>query len=217
MSTKTASAIPDPIVIKVLVADDHYVVRQGLRMILEGAGMQVVAEARSGTEAAEVFIETKPDVCIIDMRMPQTDGLWAIKKILEFDKTAKIVALSSFEGDADIKRALDAGAATYVLKRSLDADLPNLIRAIALGSRKLDRQVRRTLTEVGPRSDLTEREIEVLKLIASGQSNKDVAQSLEISVHTVNNHVSNILLRLDATDRTQAVTIALRRGLVQLG
>lgn len=216
MTTKTNTASPEPIV-KVLVADDHYVVRQGLRMILEGAGMQVVAEARSGAEAAEAFIQAKPDVCIIDMRMPQTDGLWAIKKILDLDKTAKIVALSSYEGDADIKRALDAGAATYVLKRSLDAELPNLVRAIALGSRKLDRQVRRTLTEVGPRSDLTDREVEVLKLIASGQSNKDVAHSLEISVHTVNNHVSNILLRLDATDRTQAVTIALRRGLVQLG
>jgi two-component system, NarL family, response regulator len=202
--------------IRVLVADDHFVVRQGLRSILESAGLTLVAEARNGAEAVERFIATRPDVCILDVRMPDMDGIAAMGRILDIDKSARIIALSSHEGDADIKRALEAGAATYVLKRSLDANLPDLVRVIAEGGNPLDRQVRRTLTATSPRSELTDREIEVLTLVARGESNKDVAHTLSISVNTVNNHVANILVRLDATDRTHAVTIALRRGIVRL-
>ncbi len=120
--------------ITVLVAEDHFVVRQGLRSILESAGLTLVAEARSGTEAVARFLATRPDVCILDVRMPDMDGIVAMGRILDIDKSARIIALSSHEGDADIKRAPEAGAATYVLKRSLDADLPDLVRVIAGGA-----------------------------------------------------------------------------------
>jgi DNA-binding NarL/FixJ family response regulator len=206
-----------PTPFRVLVADDHYVVRQGLRAILEAAGdLAVVAEAKNGHEAVALFGREQPDVAILDVRMPELDGVSAMKEILQKHPEARLLALSNYEGDVDIQRALDAGAASYVLKRSIDESLPGIVRAVARGERRLPREVRARLAESSPRSHLTERETEVLQMVAHGRSNKEIAGELGLSVNTVNNHLSSILVKLGVADRTEAVTSALARGIVRM-
>lgn len=203
--------------IRVLLADDHYVIRKGLAAILKAAGgFQVIGQARNGREAVTLFDELKPDVAIIDLRMPALDGIETIAAIIDRHPDARLVALTNYEGDEDIQRCLDAGAWTYVLKKSADEQLPDMLRAVAAGQRRLPPEVATLLANRRPRSELTSRELDVLRLVAAGKANKEIATTLKVSVSTVNAHVASILRKLGVDDRTQAVVLALQRGIVHL-
>lgn len=213
MSDRANEAAP----IRILIADDQYLVRRGIRAIVEGSPeMQVVAEAEDGRQAVELYRSTRPDVAILDYRMPVLDGAAATAAIVNEFPDARIIALSHYEGDEDIHLCLRSGATTYVLKRSVDEELPETIRAVHQGVKRLSAEVATTLSSRAARGQLSARERSVLQSLSAGKTNKEIATELGLSTFTVNNHVANVLLKLDAKDRTQAVTIAIRRGLVHL-
>lgn len=203
--------------IRLLVADDHALVRLGVRAMAAAAGdMTVVAEACNGREAVEVFLRERPDVAVIDVRMPELGGPEAIRAIRDTVPDAKLIALSHYEGDEDIARCLDAGAIAYILKRSVEDELAACIRAAHRGEQRLSPDVRARLEHRESRPKLSERESQVLAHVARGMSNKEIATALGVGVSTINTHVATILLKLGADDRTEAVTIALQRGFVTL-
>jgi two-component system NarL family response regulator len=203
--------------IRVLIVDDHPLVRRGLSGIIDQqADMIVVAEASCGREAIQLFRTHLPDLAVMDMRLPDIHGVEAIKVILSEFPAARIVILSSYEGDADIRAGLKAGAKAYLLKGMESKELLEEIRSIHAGKKRIHPAVAAKLGEFLTEDNLTPREIEVLRLVADGNSNKEIAQRLFISDDTVKMHVRNILSKLGANDRTQAVTTALRRGIVQL-
>jgi DNA-binding NarL/FixJ family response regulator len=207
----------EPKKIRVLIVDDHPLVRHGLSGIIDQQpDMVVVAEGACGREAIQHFRLHVPDVTVMDMRLPDVHGVEAIKAILSEFPEARIVVLSSYEGDADIRAALKAGAKAYLLKGMESKELLDQIRSIHAGKKRMHPVVAARLGEFLNEDNLTPREIEVLKLVADGNSNKEIAQLLFISEDTVKMHVRNILSKLGANDRTQAVTTALRRGIVQL-
>jgi len=208
--------MPDRPKIRVVCADDHPLVRKGLAAIIaQEADLELVAEAQNGREAVELYRRHRPDVLLMDLRMPELDGITATRTILAEDPAAKILALTSYDGDQDLFQALEAGVRGYLLKETLHAEIIDAIRNVHAG-RKL------VPSDLGPaaepmlRSALTPREIEVLKHIAQGLSNKEIGTLLGTAAGTVKIHVQNILEKLQAADRTQAVTIALRRGIVHL-
>lgn len=203
--------------IRVLVADDHPLIRQGIKAVLSTCDdIQVVAEASDGEEAVRAYHQHQPDVVLLDVRMPACDGPTAIKRIRESAPQARIIAISHYDGDQDILRCLEAGAATYLLKRSVDDELPQTIRAVEAGHSTLPTEVAARLSASAGKSNLTEREREVLSLLAIGRSNKEIALALKVSVNTVNTHVASILSKLGAEDRTQAARLAVLRGFVHL-
>jgi DNA-binding NarL/FixJ family response regulator len=203
--------------IRILVADDHPVVRQGLAAIIESErGMSVVAQAKDGREAVESFRRERPHVALIDLKMPEMDGIATITAIREEFPRANLIVLTTYDRDEDIFQSLRAGARAYLLKDTPPAELLGAIRAVYLGQRHLPPEVAGKLAEHVMFPDLTERELEVLRLMAAGKSNREVGADLFITEGTVKAHVNNILSKLGVSDRTQAVTTALKRGLVEL-
>ena len=203
--------------IRVLVADDHPVVRTGLSaVIIEQSDLELVAEAENGERAVALFREHRPDVVLMDLRMPVMDGVEAIRTITGEFPTARILALTTYEGDADIRRALEAGARGYLLKDMLLTEVISAVRAVRRGERVIPIAVATRLAEFPERSELSEREVEVIQLVARGLSNKEVARAIGRTDETVKIHLKNIFAKLDVADRTEAVTVALTRGLIHL-
>jgi two-component system NarL family response regulator len=203
--------------IRILVADDNFLVRLGLGAVLNAqSGMTVIAEAGNGRQAVELFRQHAPDIVLMDLRMPLMTGVEATKAIRSEYPGARIIVLTTYDGDEDIYRALQAGARAYLLKDVLREDLLAAIRAVHAGQRHIPPAVAARLAERLPLSDLTARELEVLKLIVKGMSNSEIGAALTISTGTVKIHVNNILSKLGVSDRTQAATTALQRGIVHL-
>jgi len=203
--------------ITILIADDHPIVRDGLNAIInDQKDMEVVAEAANGNEAIRLARLHRPDVMLIDLRMPQMNGLEALYAIREEWEQANIIILSTYDGDEDIYRALQAGAQAYILKGSSRTELLSTIRAVHSGRKRIPLEVAAKLAERISASELTDRELEVLESIVAGMSNKEIGNHLSITEGTVKAHVNSILGKMGVTDRTNAVTEALRRGIVHL-
>lgn len=203
--------------IRLLIADDHPVVRQGLTTILDReSDMTVIGQAGNGREAVNMFRQQQPDVTLMDLRMPEMDGVDAIKAICaEFDSAA-IVVLTTFDGDEDIYRGLQAGAKGYLLKDAGAEELLAAIRTVARGQKYIPPAVGAKLAERMSNPELSDRELEVLALMAKGKSNKEISAMLHISENTVKFHVNNILSKLEVSDRIQAVLVALKRGIASV-
>jgi DNA-binding NarL/FixJ family response regulator len=203
--------------IQILIVDDHPVVRIGLSAIVDTQeDMTVVAEAGSGEEAIALFRQYQPDVTIMDLRMEGMGGAECIRAIRAEFPDAKFVVLTMYRGDEDISQALDAGANSYLIKGMSRQALANSVRRVARGERFLPEPVSETLSTRTPETELTVREREVLRLLAAGMCNKEIASSLGIAEVTVKCHLSMIFLRLGVTDRTQAIIAASQRGLIHL-
>jgi DNA-binding NarL/FixJ family response regulator len=203
--------------IKVMVVDDHPLMRIGVASIVNArSDMTLVAQTGTGEEAVTLFSKHKPDVTLMDLRLPGMSGVDAIRLIRSTQPRARFIVLTTYEGDADIHRALEAGAQGYVIKGMPYQTLVDAVHRVHQGGRFLPPPVARALASRTPDSDLSAREQEVLRLLASGKSNKDIAFMLGIAEATVKCHVSAILLRLNVNDRTEAVVTALHRGLVHL-
>jgi DNA-binding NarL/FixJ family response regulator len=203
--------------IKVMVVDDHPLMRVGVASIVNASSdMSVVAQTGTGEEAVALFQKHKPDVTLMDLRLPGMSGVDAIRAIRKTDSRARFVVLTTYEGDADIHQALEAGAQGYLIKGMPYQTLVDALHRVHRGERFLPPPVARALASRMPDSDLSAREREVLSLLASGKSNKDIASLLGITEATVKCHVSAILLRLNVSDRTEAVVTALHRGLIHL-
>jgi DNA-binding NarL/FixJ family response regulator len=202
---------------RVLVADDHPVVRAGLiALISQQSDLAFAAEAENGEQAVLLYRQHQPDVALMDLRMPVLNGVDAIRTITGEFPQARILALSTYEGDGDIRRALDAGACGYLLKDMLLTDVLSAIRAVRKGERVIPLGVAARLTKHPERSRLTERELEVLQLVAKGLSNKQAADTIERTEETVKIHLKNIYSKMSVADRTGAVTLAVTRGLIHL-
>jgi two-component system NarL family response regulator len=203
--------------IRILVAEDHLVARVGVSTIVNmQADMTVVAEVSNGQQAVEMFRQHLPDVTLLDLRMPVMGGVEAAAAIKALHPGARMVALTTYGGDEDIKRALNAGVQAYLTKDVLHDELLKAIRAVHAGQTYLPAAVAASLAAQLPRPDLSAREIQVLELIVRGLANKQIAYALSIAEHTVKNHVKNILSKLGVQDRTQAATAAIQRGIVHL-
>ena len=203
--------------IRILIADDHPMLREGVAAVIQlQPDMELVGEAENGANAVECFRRLRPDVTLMDLQMPGLNGVEAIKAIrAEFPK-ARIVVLTTYAGDAQALRALKAGAAGYLLKSSLRKDLLETIRNVHLGRRHLQPEVANEIAVHAVDESLTDREARVLQLIATGRSNKQVAWELGVSEETVKAHLKNIFEKLDVADRTHAVTVAAKRGIIEL-
>ena len=203
--------------IRILVAEDHLVARVGVMTIVNmQPDMAVVAEASNGQQAVELFRKHQPDVTLLDLRMPVMGGVEAATAIRAEFPGARMIALTTYGGDEDIRSALHAGVQAYLTKDVLHDELLNAIRAVHAGERYLPAAVSAALSAQSPRADLSAREIQVLKLIVQGLANKQIAFHLSIAEHTVKNHVKSILNKLGVQDRTQAATAAIQRGIVHL-
>lgn len=203
--------------IRVLVADDHFIVRSGLAAVIDcEPDMVVVAQAADGAQAVEFFERFHPDVALLDLRMPVLGGNEAIESIRRHRPDARILVLTAYSGDEDIHRALEAGAKGYVLKSSTGEGLIPAIRSVAAGGQWIPRDVATRLAMRKSFEPLSSREIEVLRLIAKGRANKEIARELAISENTVKDHMKNILSKLHVAARTEAVTAAAQRGIIEL-
>ena len=203
--------------IRVLAVDDHPVVRAGIAaMLANEPDLTVVALARNGAEAIALFETHRPDVVLMDLQMPEMGGVAATRAIRAIDPDARIVALTTYDGDADIHRALSAGACAYLLKDAMIDQLVAAVRSAAAGKRVIPVEVATKLAEFTPRADLSARELEVLQHVAGGLGNKEIAQAIGRSPETVKAHLESIFKKLDARDRAHAVTIALQRGFLHL-
>ena len=203
--------------IRVLLADDHVVVRMGLRSMVESdSTMVVVGEAANGEEALERYRHLRPDVVLMDLRMPRVGGVEAISAICAADPRAHILVLTTYDGDESIYQALKSGAHGYLLKDVAKEEFLVAVKKVAQGEYYLPQEVAARLAKRVPAGELSQREMDVLKLIVNGQSNKEIADSLSLSESTVKNHVNSILAKLHVKDRTQAATTALKRGMVIL-
>ena len=203
--------------IRIIVIDDQAVVRQGfVSLINTVADMEVIAEGTNGQQAIELYRQHKPDVMLIDLRMPVLSGVEAISAIRRESPGARMIVLTTYDGDEDIYRSLQAGAQGYLLKDVFFEELEEAIRKVHAGSRRIPAAVAERLAERMSGSELTTRELEVLQQIVAGKSNKEIGTHLNISEATVKSHINNILSKLGVTDRTQAATTALQRGIVYL-
>lgn len=203
--------------IKVLVVDDHPLMRVGIAAIINARpDMIAVAQAGDGEKAVELFEQHRPDVTLMDLRLPRMSGVNTIQTIRSRHEQARFIVLTTYDGDEDIHQALAAGAQGYMIKGMPHDALIDALRRVHAGGRFLPRPVKQALASRNPNSDLSSRERQVLALLAGGKSNKDIAGELGITEATVKCHVSVILMRLNVSDRTQAVVVALQRGLVHL-
>ena len=203
--------------IRAIVAEDHLIARVGITTILEAQDdITVVGEAANGKQAVDLYREKRPDVALFDVRMPVMNGIEATAVIRADFPDAKVVCISTYGGDEDVRRAIEAGASCYLTKDVLHEELLVAVRTVARGERYLP-QALAALGEDLPAAPLSARELEVLELIVKGLANKQIAYVLGIAEHTVKNHVKSILDKLSVDDRTQAATVAIQRGIVHLG
>ena len=203
---------------RVLLADDHLIVRMGLRSLLEvQPDMTVVAEVAGGVEAVKAFAQHHPDITLMDLRMPDLSGAEATAAIRQKFPAARVLVLTTFDNDEDICRALEAGAAGYLLKNTDSGPLLETIRAVHAGTYRLPAEITARLAQRRAAPGLSPRELDVLQLIVKGQSNKEIGVTLGLAENTVKNHVKMILEKLNVADRTQAATTAIQRGLAKLG
>jgi two-component system, NarL family, response regulator len=203
--------------IRILTVDDHQLLREGIAAVLESQeDMTLVAQASNGREAVESFRRLRPDVTLMDLRMPDMSGIEAIAAIRSEFPDARIIVLTTYAGDAQAAAALKAGAAGYLLKNLVRKELLETIRAVHSGKRRVPPEIATEIAEHVADDELTGREIEVLRRVAAGKSNKLIAAELDISEGTVKTHMKSILPKLDASDRTHAVMIALKRGILDL-
>jgi DNA-binding NarL/FixJ family response regulator len=202
--------------IRVLVVDDHPLMREGIVAVIQGAAdIIVVGEAGNGQQAIEMFRVHRPDVTLMDLQMPTMNGIDAIKAIRLEYPTSHFIVLTTYRGDVQALRALKAGATGYLLKNMIWKDLPESIRAVHSGRRRIPPEIAEALVEHVADDALTEREVEVLRRVATGTANKVIAFELSVSEATVKAHMKNILAKLGANDRTHAVTIAVKRGFLE--
>ena len=203
--------------IRVFSVDDHPLLREGIVAVIKGQpDMQVVAQASDGREAISYFCEHKPDVTLMDLRLPDMSGIDAMIAIRGQFPEARVIMLTTFDCDAEIQRALAAGARSYILKSMPRREMAETIRQVHAGKKCLPAEVATRLAEHLSDEPLSEREMEVLQRVMLGNRNRDIAQRLFISVETVKSHMKHIMEKLGASDRTQAFTIAVRRGMIQL-
>ena len=203
--------------IRVLCVDDHRIVREGIAAVIgRQPDMEVVGSAANGAQAIEMFERDHPDITLMDLQLPGITGLEAIQALRLRDEDARIIVLTTYHGDEDIYRALQAGAAAYLLKDAVLDDLARVVREVHRGARPLSEDVKRILDARTSAARLTSREVEVLELIAEGLRNKEIAGALGITEGTARVHVKNIFSKLNVSDRTAAVTLALRRGIIHV-
>ncbi len=203
--------------IRVLIVEDHNVVRQGLVALLNVVeGLTVVGEAEDGLEALDQFHKHQPDITLMDLRLPRLSGVEAIKRIRQEAPQARVIVLTTYDGDEDIYRALKAGARAYLLKGMTSEDLVTTIRAVHAGKSHIPPAIAERLAERMRTEELTPREFDVLEEIVRGKSNKEIATALSVSEATVKTHINSLLGKLNVTDRTQAATAAIQRGIVPL-
>jgi DNA-binding NarL/FixJ family response regulator len=206
-----------PNLIRILAVDDHPLLRKGIAALVNAeADMKLVAEASNGEEAVESFRLHRPDVTLMDLQLPGLNGIGAIDRILSEFPDARIIVLTTYTGDAQVLRALRAGARAYILKGHVHRELLETIHTVHAGRKRIPPDIATQLAEHATDDELSSREIEVLRLIATGNSNKEIADRLSIGEATVKSHVSNILSKLGANDRAHAVTIGLTRGIIGL-
>jgi len=203
--------------IRVVIADDHFVVRMGLIAVVDSEpDMVVVGEAADGNQAVEMFQRLNPNLVLMDLRMPVKDGIAATREIRSKQPNARVLMLTTYDGDTDIHRAMEAGAQGYVLKDSTGEKLIPALRAVAAGGKWIPKEIATRLASRRLFEDLTPRELQVLQQMAKGLANKEIGDVLNITGHTVKDHLKSILGKLRVTDRTEAVTVALQRGIIQL-
>ena len=203
--------------IRVVIADDHFVVRMGLIAVVDSEpDMVVVGEAADGHQAVEMFQRLNPNLVLMDLRMPVKDGIAATREIRSLQPSARVLMLTTYDGDTDIHRAMEAGAQGYVLKDSTGEKLIPALRAVAAGGKWIPKEIATRLASRRLFEDLTPRELQVLQQMAKGLANKEIGDVLNITGHTVKDHLKSILGKLHVTDRTEAVTVALQRGIIQL-
>jgi DNA-binding NarL/FixJ family response regulator len=206
-----------PASIRILTVDDHPLLREGIAALVNAeSDMKVVAEASTGQEALEKFRLLQPEVTLMDLQMPTMSGIETIIGIRSEFPNARIIVLTTYGGDVQVVRALKAGARGYILKGQVHRELLDTIRAVHAGHKRIPPEVAAELAEHAAEDDLSSREIDVLRLIAGGNANKEIAAQLRIAEETVKSHVTHILIKLGANDRTHAVTIAVRRGIIEL-
>ena len=206
-----------PGVIRVLTVDDHPLLREGIAALIKGEpDMKVVAESSDGEEAIKQFRLHRPDVTLMDLQMPSLDGTEAIRRIRDEFPNARIIVLSTYSGDVQVLKAIKAGARGYILKGHVHRELLDAIRSVHAGHKRLPPEVAAELAEHAADDALSSREIDVLRLIGTGNSNKQIADKLSIGETTVKSHITNILSKLGANDRAHAVTIGLQRGIIDL-
>ena len=206
-----------PNLIRILAVDDHPMLREGIAaLVASQSDMNLVAEASTGREALEQFRKHRPDLTLMDLQMPDMDGIEAMVAIRSEFPEARIIVLTTYKGDVQVLRALKAGARAYLLKGLLRKELLETIRAVHAGQKRIPPDVAAELADHAIDDALTSREIDVLRLIAGGNANKLIADRLSIAEETVKGHVKNILSKLGASDRTHAVTIAVKRGIIDL-
>jgi DNA-binding NarL/FixJ family response regulator len=216
-SVKEESMASVPNMIRILSVDDHPLLRKGIAALVNAEpDMKLVSEASNGEEAVENFRLYRPDVTLMDLQLPGLNGIEAISRILSEFPDARIVVLTTYRGDAQVLRALRAGARAYLLKGHVHRELLETIHTVYTGGKRIPADIAAELAEHAIEGDLSTREIEVLRLIAAGNSNKAIADQLSIGETTVKSHVTNILSKLRANDRAHAVTIGLKRGIIAL-
>jgi two-component system, NarL family, response regulator len=209
--------VSEPPAIRILVVDDHPVVREGIAaMISAEAGLEVAGEASTAEAAIKAYFELRPAVMLLDLLLQDSSGIDVIREVCKRSADARIIVLTTLSGDTNIYRSMELGARGYLFKDMVRKELINAIRAVHGGARYIPPKVGTALAENLPRLELTDREVQVLYLVAGGKRNKEIAFDLNLSEATINAHVKHILEKLNASDRTHAVTIALRRGIIKL-
>jgi DNA-binding NarL/FixJ family response regulator len=203
--------------IGILVADDHFIVRMGLiALVNTEPNMVIVGEAADGNQAVDLFCKHKPDLVLMDLRMPIKDGIEATVEIRGLDPNARVLMLTTFDGDTDIHKALQAGAQGYVLKNATGHELIPAIQAVADGQRWIPKDIAKRLASRKLFEELTAREVQVLQLLVKGLANKQIGDQLNISEHTVKDHLKSVFGKLQVEDRTEAVTAGIQRGIIHL-
>jgi len=217
MSTSELDKMNESAHIRILCVDDHPLVHEGIATVIRNQpDMTLIAEAFNGRDAVQKFREHKPDVVLLDLRLPDMSGIDTMITIRNEFPEARAIILTTFEGDVEIQRALEAGARAYVLKSMPPKELVEVIRKVHAGKKPISTQIAAQLAEHYGDESLTEREIDVLRQIAGGNRNRDIAEKLFISEETVKVHIKHVMEKLGASDRTQAVAIGVRRGIIQL-